>query len=76
MFIYSDLKNKNVIVTGANGDIGIAICQKYLEQQCHVYALYHQNRNNLDKLKKRVNIVTAYIYYNVISIMINQFMTF
>ena len=25
MFIYSDLKNKNVIVTGANGDIGIAI---------------------------------------------------
>ncbi|EPM1884326.1 SDR family NAD(P)-dependent oxidoreductase, partial [Proteus mirabilis] len=52
MFIYSDLKNKNVIVTGANGDIGIAICQKYLEQQCHVYALYHQNRNNLDKLKK------------------------
>ncbi|EPF6229677.1 3-oxoacyl-ACP reductase, partial [Proteus mirabilis] len=51
MFIYSDLKNKNVIVTGANGDIGIAICQKYLEQQCHVYALYHQNRNNLDKLK-------------------------
>lgn len=76
MFIYSDLKNKNVIVTGANGDIGIAICQKYLEQQCHVYALYHQNRNNLDKLKKRVNIVTAYIYYNVISIMINQFMIF
>lgn len=76
MFIYSDLKNKNVIVTGANGDIGIAICQKYLEQQCHVYALYHQNRNNLDKLKKRVNIVSAYIYYNVISIMINQFMIF
>lgn len=76
MFIYSDLKNKNVIVTGANGDIGIAICQQYLEQQCHVYALYHQNRNNLDKLKKRVNIVTAYIYYNVISIMINQFMIF
>lgn len=52
MFIYSDLKNKNVIVTGANGDVGIAICHKYLEQQCHVYAIYHKNRSNLDKLKK------------------------
>ncbi|TFT36068.1 3-oxoacyl-ACP reductase, partial [Proteus mirabilis] len=38
MFIYSDLKNKYVIVTGSNGDIGLAIWQKYLEQQCHVYA--------------------------------------
>lgn len=52
MFIYSDLNKKNVIITGANGDIGIAICQKYLEQNCIVYAIYYQNRNKLDKLKK------------------------
>lgn len=51
MAIYSDLTNKNVVVTGANGDIGIAICKEYLEQNCHVFAVYHQARNLLDKLK-------------------------
>lgn len=52
MFKYSDLNDKNIIVTGANGDIGIAICQKYLEQDCQVYAIYRYNRNNIDKLKQ------------------------
>lgn len=52
MFTYSDLNKKNIIVTGANGDIGIAICQKYLEQNCTVFAVYHKNRNELDKLKE------------------------
>ena len=29
---YPDLSGKNVVVTGGSGDIGLAICEKYLEQ--------------------------------------------
>ncbi|HBO24350.1 MAG TPA: 3-oxoacyl-ACP reductase [Providencia sp.] len=51
MFIYSDLNKKNVVVTGANGDMGLAICAKYLEQGCNVYAIYHRFRDSLDELQ-------------------------
>lgn len=40
MYNYNDLVDKTVLVTGASGDIGHAICCKFLEQGCVVYALY------------------------------------
>jgi 3-oxoacyl-[acyl-carrier protein] reductase len=52
MYKYNDLLNKNVLVTGASGDIGLGICAAYLEQECHVYALYKSNASDLQKLKE------------------------
>ena len=51
MYKYNDLNNKDVLVTGASGDIGLAICAKFLEQNCRVYALYNSNATDLDALK-------------------------
>lgn len=51
MYKYKDLENKSVLVTGASGDIGIAICARFLEQNCHVYALYKSNSEELLELK-------------------------
>jgi 3-oxoacyl-[acyl-carrier protein] reductase len=52
MYKYKDLNGKNVLVTGASGDIGLGICAKYLEQNCEVYALYKSNVTQLNELKK------------------------
>lgn len=51
MYKYSDLKNKTVLVSGANGDTGRAICQQYLEQHAVVYALYETCAEQLHALK-------------------------
>lgn len=51
MYTYSDLAGQHVLVTGASGDIGLAICAKFLEQGCHVYALYKSNATDLQALK-------------------------
>ncbi|MBC3217931.1 SDR family oxidoreductase [Serratia fonticola] len=48
---YPDIGGKNVVVTGASGDIGLAICEKYLEQQAKVFAIYHHDNSGLGKLK-------------------------
>lgn len=40
-----------MVVTGASGDIGLAICEKYLEQQAKVFAIYHHDNSGLGKLK-------------------------
>ncbi|WP_127957611.1 SDR family oxidoreductase [Serratia microhaemolytica] len=48
---YPDLAGKNVVVTGASGDIGLAICEKYLEQSTNVFAIYHYDSSGLEKLK-------------------------
>ncbi|MBC3214529.1 SDR family oxidoreductase [Serratia fonticola] len=48
---YPDIGGKNVVVTGASGDIGLAICEKYLEQQAKVFAIYHHDNSGLEKLK-------------------------
>lgn len=52
MGIYPDLSGKNVLITGASGDIGLAICQKYLNLDCHVYAVYQHDTTGLEKLKQ------------------------
>ncbi|MEB7885492.1 3-oxoacyl-ACP reductase FabG [Serratia fonticola] len=48
---YPDIGGKNVVITGASGDIGLAICEKYLEQQAKVIAIYHHDNGGLEKLK-------------------------
>ncbi|WP_431222424.1 SDR family oxidoreductase [Serratia sp. L9] len=48
---YPDLEAKNVVITGASGDIGLAICEKYLKQNANVYAIYHHDNSGLEKLK-------------------------
>ncbi|ERK10272.1 3-oxoacyl-[acyl-carrier protein] reductase [Pantoea sp. AS-PWVM4] len=52
MYKYHDLINKNVLITGASGDIGLSICAGFLQQQCHVYALYKSNAADLQQLKE------------------------
>jgi 3-oxoacyl-[acyl-carrier protein] reductase len=52
MYKYHDLIDKNVLVTGASGDIGMGICAGFLQQQCQVYALYKSNSADLQRLKE------------------------
>ncbi|CAM3928110.1 SDR family NAD(P)-dependent oxidoreductase [Rahnella bruchi] len=51
MYQFSDLINKKVLVSGASGDIGLAICDKFLHQGCQVYALYKSNAVELELLR-------------------------
>ena len=52
MYKFDDLNEKTVLVTGASGDIGLAICAKFLDQNCNVYALYKSNSTQLMELKE------------------------
>lgn len=52
MYKYNDLREKSVLITGASGDIGLAICAKFLDQHCDVYAVYHSNATQLTELKE------------------------
>lgn len=51
MYKFDDLNEKTVLVTGASGDIGLAICAKFLDQNCNVYALFKSNPAQLTELK-------------------------
>lgn len=53
MYTYKDLTCKNVLVSGASGDIGLAVCEKYLDQGCTVYALFKSNAEPLHLLSER-----------------------
>ncbi|MFC0180265.1 SDR family oxidoreductase [Thorsellia kenyensis] len=48
---YSDLENKHILVTGASGDIGIAICNSFLNQGAIVHAVYNRDASQLEKIK-------------------------
>ncbi|WKW40949.1 SDR family NAD(P)-dependent oxidoreductase [Kosakonia cowanii] len=52
MYTYKDLNTKNVLVSGASGDIGLAICEKYLDQGCNVYAIFKINAEPLRLLSE------------------------
>ena len=52
MYQYNDLKQKTVLVTCASGDIGLAICATFLDQDCDVFALYKSNAAPLAELKE------------------------
>ncbi|WP_392565893.1 SDR family NAD(P)-dependent oxidoreductase [Utexia brackfieldae] len=51
MYQYQDLNGHNVLVSGASGDIGLAICKQFLMQNCQVFALYKSNDTDLLALK-------------------------
>lgn len=53
MYTYKDLDTKNVLVSGASGDIGLAICEKYLDQGCSVYAIFKSSADPLRILRER-----------------------
>ncbi|MBF7978701.1 SDR family NAD(P)-dependent oxidoreductase [Rahnella laticis] len=53
MYKFNDLADKNILVTGASGDIGLAVCAEYLNQQCQVFALYNSNASSLEALKNQ-----------------------
>lgn len=65
MYKYNDLSHKHVLVSGASGDIGLAICQQFLQQDCQVYALYYTHGDALQALKanhplgERLNIIAC-----------------
>ena len=42
---------KNVIVTGSNGGIGIAVVEKFLKNNYNVFAHYHRSNDNLNQIK-------------------------
>ncbi|WP_322059098.1 3-oxoacyl-ACP reductase FabG [Paraburkholderia sp. J63] len=50
MAIYPDLEGKTVVVTGASGDLGMAICRKYLALGSNVHALYNTAKAGLEAL--------------------------
>ena len=52
MSINIDLKNKNILITGADGSIGSAIVQKYLEAGANCICL-DKDFKNLNKIKSR-----------------------
>lgn len=53
MYTYKDLNTKNVLVSGASGDIGLVVCEKYLDQGCNVYAIFKSNAEPLRLLSER-----------------------
>lgn len=55
MFKYSDLNDKNIVITGANGDIGISVCKKFIEQGAIVHATYNENKEKISELKNEYN---------------------
>lgn len=65
MYTYNDLANKMVLITGASGDIGLAICDGFLGQQCTVFALYNSSPGALNELKNNIQKVTSSIFYTV-----------
>jgi len=47
------LEGKTALVTGASGDIGLAVVEKLLSLGCSVFAVYQRNRAPLDALVER-----------------------
>ena len=50
MATFTDLQGKVALVTGASGDIGLAVCEKLLEDGSKVYATYNNNPARLCEL--------------------------
>lgn len=50
--IANKINNQNIIITGANSGIGLALTKKFLELDNKVFATYNQRKDNLLKLVK------------------------
>ena len=46
------LKNKRVLITGANGTIGNSICRTFLKNNANLVLFYHKNSTNIEELKR------------------------
>lgn len=44
---------KRVLITGANGGIGLAVCESFLQDGAKLVLFFHKNRNGIDDLIKR-----------------------
>jgi len=50
----AQLEGKTALVTGASGDLGIAVVEKLLGLGCTVFAVHQRNRATLDALLERI----------------------
>ena len=57
-----NLKNKKVLITGASGGIGRALCYKFIENGC-ILICTSTNSNKLDKLKSELG--SNHFYYKL-----------
>ena len=46
-----DFKRKNILVTGSNSGIGLALTKKLLNLENNVFGIFNKNSNNLDQIK-------------------------
>jgi 3-oxoacyl-[acyl-carrier protein] reductase len=56
------LKGKTVLITGANGGVGISIAELFLKNNANLILIYNKNRNKLDELKKKFPKKKSYIH--------------
>ena len=49
--LFIDIKKKNILITGSNSGIGLAITKKLIQLENNIIALYRENSNNLDNLQ-------------------------
>ena len=47
------VRNKNILITGANSGIGLALTKRFLDFDNKVIATYKQNNENLLKIKNQ-----------------------
>ena len=80
------IKNKNILITGANSGIGLALTKKFLELDNSVIATYNESKDNLLKIKnddlkicqcdqsiiENINKLKEYIVNTPINIIINN----
>ena len=80
------VRNKNILITGANSGIGLALTKRFLDFDNKVIATYKQNNVNLLKIKNQKLILcecdqsniqntenlTQYVKENTVNVIINN----
>src|SRR5690625_2188509 len=51
-----ELMQKNVLILGASGDIGSAICKQLALENYSLILHYHQNKGSIEKLRKKLSV--------------------
>ena len=84
------IRNKNILITGANSGIGLALTKRFLDFDNKVIATYKQNNVNLLKIKNQKLILcecdqsniqntenlTEYVKKNTVNVIINNKLKF